>query len=70
MAEPQTITIDDKQYPIDSLSEKARNLFQALRQADVEIARAQAQMTMFQVARQSYANALKAEVESGGATGG
>ncbi|MBB4286468.1 DUF6447 family protein [Roseospira goensis] len=66
MAEQQTVTIDGKDYPLDSLSEKARGLIQALRTADQEIARAQAQAAMFQVARGSYATALKQELEGAG----
>lgn len=69
MAEPQMVSIDGQQYAYDSLSEKARKLLQALRTADLEIGRAQAQAAMFQVARGSYASALKAELESSGATG-
>ncbi|KAA5604155.1 hypothetical protein F1188_17385 [Roseospira marina] len=63
MAEPTTVTIDGTEYALDSLSDTARKLIDALRTADMEIARTQAQVSMFQVARSSYANALKAELD-------
>jgi len=59
----QTITIDGKPYPLDSLSELARNQIINLRATEQEIARAQALLAMLQTARQAYANVLKGEVD-------
>ena len=56
------ITIDDKSYDLDSLSNEAKAQLGSLRFVDSEIARLQAQLAVMQTARVGYANALKAEL--------
>ena len=56
------ITIDDKSYDLDSLSNESKAHLGSLRFVDSEIARLQAQLAAMQTARIGYANALKAEL--------
>jgi hypothetical protein len=56
------ITIDNKPYDLDSLSNDAKGQLGSLRFVDSEIARLQAQLAVMQTARMGYANALKAEL--------
>lgn len=58
----QTVTIDGKQYSMNSLSETARNQIVNLRVSEQEIARAQALLAILQTARQAYALTLKEEL--------
>jgi hypothetical protein len=58
----QTVTIDGKHYPLNSLSETARNQIVNLRVSEQEIARTQALLAILQTARQAYALALKKEL--------
>lgn len=63
MAEQQkTITIDNREYGVDDLSDNARNQVVNLRVTDEEIRRLQHQLAIAQTARTAYANALKAEL--------
>ncbi|HBP40835.1 MAG: DUF6447 family protein [Vreelandella alkaliphila] len=63
MAEQQkTITIDNREYGVNDLSESARNQVVNLRVTDEEIRRLQHQLAIAQTARTAYANALKAEL--------
>lgn len=64
MAEGQTVTIGNKEYDIDNLSENARTQVTNLRIADQEINRLQMQMTLAKTARMAYAKALRAELPS------
>lgn len=64
-----TIVLDGRAYALEDLSDKARGLAESLRMADQEIARAQALAAMLNVARQSYAHALRVELEACGAVG-
>lgn len=59
----QTLTVDGKEYQLDQLSEAARNQVINLRVTDQEIQRLQQRLAIAQTARQTYANALKAELE-------
>ena len=54
-----TITIDDKAYSIDTLSEEAKNQLGSLQFVDAELQRLNAQAAVLQTARLAYANALK-----------
>lgn len=58
----KTITIDGKNYELSNLSESARAQVGNLRVTDAEIKRIQAQLAIFQTARQAYATALKDEL--------
>ena len=57
-----TITIDNKPYALDSLSEQARAQIINLQAVEAEIAQLQRQLAIAQTARSAYASVLKAEV--------
>ncbi len=59
-----TLTIDDVQYTVDSLSDNAKQLIGTLRIADREIGHLDAQMTLMRIARQTVANSLKNALEA------
>lgn len=61
----ETVTIDDREYEIDQLSDAAKAQLTNLRVVDQEIARLQQQQSIAQTARNAYANALKAELPAG-----
>jgi len=63
MAEPQTITIDNRQYELGQLTEHARAQIVNLRVVDEEIAKIERHLTIFKTARAAYAHTLKAELE-------
>ena len=54
-----TITIDNKQYDLDSLSKDAKAQLFSLQFCDQELARLQAQSAALQTARTAYAKALQ-----------
>ncbi len=54
-----TITIDDKDYDLDKLSDEAKNQLASLQFVDNELQRLNAQAAVLQTARIAYANALK-----------
>ena len=56
---PKVITIDNQEYPLDSLSEAAKQQLMNLRVVDQEIARLQTQLAIAQTARAVYANSAK-----------
>jgi len=60
-----TITIDDKEYDVDSLSEESKEQLVSLRYVDSELARLQAQAATLQTARIAYGRALKQTLEQG-----
>lgn len=62
MADEQTITIDNKNYAVESLSEAAKGQLTNLRVVDQEISRLQQQQAIAQTARNAYAKALQAEL--------
>ena len=55
-----TITIDNKQYDYDTLSNEAKAQLVSLQFCDQELQRLQAQAAAYQTARQAYAKALQA----------
>lgn len=55
-----TITIDNKSYDLDSLSNEAKAQLASLKFVDAELARLQAQAAALQTARNAYAKALQA----------
>ena len=54
------ITIDNKQYDLDSLSEDAKAQLASIQFVDSELARLQAQAAAYQTARAAYSKALQA----------
>ncbi|MDB2466459.1 DUF6447 family protein [Planktomarina temperata] len=62
MTDVKTITIDDKEYVLDDLSEAARAQLISLQITDQEISRLQRQQNIAQTARNAYAQALNAEL--------
>jgi hypothetical protein len=62
MTDSQTITIDDKEYVLDDLTEAARAQLVSLQVTDQEISRLQRQQNIAQTARIAYAQALSAEL--------
>jgi len=55
-----TITIDNKNYDLDSLSNDAKAQLASIQFVDQELARLQAQAAALQTARMAYAKALQA----------
>jgi hypothetical protein len=53
-----TVTVDNKEYEFESLSEETRAQFVSLQFADQEIAQLQARLAAMQTARNAYAQAL------------
>ena len=60
-----TITIDDKEYDVDSLSDESKAQLVSLQYVEAELSRLQAQMAAFQTARIAYGRALKQTLEEG-----
>jgi hypothetical protein len=59
-----TITIDNKNYDTDTLSNEAKAQLQSLQFCDAELARLQAQTAVLQTARMAYSKALQASLPS------
>jgi len=59
------ITIDNKEYDTDTLSDEAKNALGALQFSEMEIQRLQAKLAAMQTARMVYANGLKQALEKG-----
>jgi len=55
-----TITIDEVEYALDSLSEDAKAQFTSLQFVDQKLAQLNAEAAVYQTARIGYANALNA----------
>lgn len=62
MTEPKTITINDKEYNLDDLSDAAKAQLVSLQVTDQEIIRLEQQLRIVQTARNAYAQALNAEL--------
>ena len=62
MTDSQTITINDKEYVLDDLSDAAQAQLVSLQITDQEISRLQRQQNIAQTARNAYAQALNAEL--------
>ena len=58
------ITINEKEYETDDMSEEAKTQLGSLQFVDNEIAREQAKTAALQTARNAYAQALQKELES------
>ena len=57
-----TITIDDKQYDIDKMSDEEKSLVQAMNYCDAKIAETQNQLAALKTAKQAYVNDLGARL--------
>jgi hypothetical protein len=55
-----TISIDNKSYDLDKLSDEAKAQLASIQFVDAELARLQAQAAALQTARIAYSNALQA----------
>ncbi len=53
------ITIDNKEYDTDHLSDEAKNALGALQFTEIQIQQLQAKLAAMQTARMAYANGLK-----------
>ena len=58
-----TITIDDKEYDLDAMSEEAKAQLVSIQFVDAELARLNAQSAAYQTARVGYANELKKHLD-------
>ena len=54
------ITIDNKQYELESLSDDAKAQLASIQFVDAELARLEAKAAAFQTARMAYSKALQA----------
>ncbi|MCX5875951.1 MAG: DUF6447 family protein [Deltaproteobacteria bacterium] len=54
-----TVTIDEKEYDLDKLSEEAKTQLGNIRFVDAELTRLQSQSAVYQTARSAYSKALK-----------
>jgi hypothetical protein len=54
-----TITIDNQNYELETLSDEAKNQLASIQFVDGELQRLNAQAAVLQTARLAYANALK-----------
>lgn len=59
-----TITINGKEYNLDSLSDEAKAQIVSLQFVDAELARLQAQAAALQTARIAYSNELQKHLEA------
>jgi len=57
-----TITIDDREYDTDSLSDNAKGQVASLQFVKQEVARLEAQLAVYKTAEAGYAKALKEEL--------
>ena len=62
MTQGRIITIDNQEYPLDSLSDAAKQQLTNLRIVDQEIARLQTQLGIAQTARAVYASGVKSNL--------
>ena len=62
MTDEQKVTIDGVDYPLDSLSDKAKGQLISIRAAEQEISRLQQQLALINTARSTYAAILKQEL--------
>ena len=58
-----TITIDDKEYKIDNMSDEEKSLVQAMNYCDAKIAETQNQLAALKTAKQAYVNDLGARLQ-------
>ena len=63
-----TITIDGKEYDVETLSDETKAQLGSLQYVDSELARLQAQAATLQTARIAYGRAVKQTLEDGEAS--
>ena len=61
-----TVTIDNKEYELDSLSDQAREQLAFIRFCDEKISQLQRDVSIAQTARNTYAAALSESLPKGG----
>ena len=59
-----TITINGKEYNVDSLSDEAKGQIGSIQFVDAELARLQAQAAALQTARIAYSNELQKHLDA------
>jgi hypothetical protein len=57
-----TIKIDDTEYELENLSEKAKGQLTSIQFVDNEVARLQAKIAVLQTARMAYSKTLQNEI--------
>ncbi len=62
----QTLTINDKSYDIEELSDEAKNLLANVRFADAKLKDLQREVAVVQTARNAYLQALALSAEKSG----
>lgn len=60
--QPQTVTIDNKEYPLDNLSDKAKQDLASLRVVDQKIEQNKQELAILQTARNAYARSLNEQL--------
>jgi hypothetical protein len=63
MSEAAKITINDKEYSIDDLSNEAKSYIAQIQLIDSKMAPMRAELAIFQTARDTYSNSLNVELE-------
>ena len=58
-----TITIDEKEYEIEDMTDEQKSLVQAMNYCDAKIAETQNQLAALQTARQAYVNDLGSRLQ-------
>jgi len=61
-----TLTLDDKEHDLESLSDQAKTIVSHIQFVDQELNRIRMQNNALQTARQAYVTALKKELEGEG----
>ena len=60
--QPKTVTIDDKEYTLDNLSDKAKEDLASLRVVDQKIEQNKQELAILQTARNAYARSLNEQL--------
>jgi len=58
----KSVTIDDKEYEVDALTDGAKTQLENIKITDQEIGRLQQQLGIARAARQAFVSALQAEL--------
>ena len=58
-----TITIDEKEYEIEDMSDEQKSLVQAMNYCDAKIAETQNQLAALKTAKQAYVNDLGSRLQ-------